>query len=574
MSISYFFSDAFKPAAIATACLLLAFHAGAQDIFIEPPLPVHYTMAEQGYFPTTLETPLLRGPSDARSTAGGQYNDVEGPDSRAQTASGIFPYEDPQPNFYQRHPGVFKPLDRSLGWLTPHDAFTSELDSLDNTSLTLDASVGVLTRQFSPELAMLKAGPLYFDLLWVGAGVTWSDFAGNSDFDRIVGERNGDGTIAYIDLGIRGLVRFTDTLYLSVVGNLMYLPFENKLALRFGAGGAAGFTARLNYSETIGDWDVLAYNEFLGSPGLVFSVQNGVDGTDSAGRYFYGIQNDNSANEFFNEGFVFFVNRIGLNASRLVLDNEWRLNLVADHADFWSSYQFKDHSKRDHAGVSLGYEGSVIPFAPRFSYDVSSVDGFETLWHQVSFDLTGRITENINWVSQAGYFFITGDDDNDSNQFIWQVGLDHTITKNTRHWIRVGETIFDNSLMAESVSSRFASWGIQQRLARQLYFDAFVQVVDSETTIPSMETRARLSSGMTVTYQPLDFTQVSASVLYDSTHEGSTEQDAEHWLYRAGVTQQLGLRLTGQLFYQYEVNDAESQAFQEHVVGMTLKRYF
>jgi hypothetical protein len=573
MSISHLFPDALKPAGIATAFLLNAFHAGAQDIFIEPPLPVHYTMADQGYFPTTLETPLLRGPSDARSTAGGQLNDAGGPDLRAQTATGIFPYEDPQPNFYQRNPGIFKPLDYSLGWLTPNDALTREIDPLDNTSLTLDARAGILTRQFSPELAMLKAGPLYFDLLWVGAGITWSDFAGNRDFDRIVGERNGDGAIAYIDLGIRGLVRFTDTLYLSVVGNLMYLPFENEVALRLGNGQDSGLTARLNYAETIGDWNVLAYNEFLGRPGLNWYGQGTVDAADRAGRYFYGFQTRGPANEFYNENFVFFSNRMGLSANRLVFDNQWRLFLAVDHTDYWRSFNFDDHSKREHAGISLGYEGTIIPFAPRISYDVYSMDGFDSMWHRAYLDLTGRVTENISWSSRVGYSITTGSN-NELDQFLWQIGLDHNITKNTRQWIRIGEGIFDNEVNAESLTSRFLSWGLGQRLGSKLYFETFVQLADSETIVPTMEMRERLSSGVTLRYQPLDFTQISASALYENIDPGSPAQDSDRWMYRSEIIQQLGLRLTGQLYYQYEVNDAEFRAFQEHVVGMTLKRYF
>jgi len=573
MSISYLFSDAFKPAAIATACLLPAFHAGAQDILIEPPLPVHYTMADQGYFPTTVESTLLRGASDARSIGGGQLNNEEGPDLSAQIATDIFPYEDPQPNFYQRHPGVFKPLDQSLGWLTPHNAFTFEPDSYDNTSATIDARLGVLTRQFSPELAMLKAGPLYFDLLWVGAGITWSDFAGNRDFDKIIGDRNGDGATAFIDLGIRGLVRFTDTLYLSIVANLMYLPYENEFAIRFGSGSNAGLTTRLNYSETVAGWDLLLYSEFLGRPGLNWYGQGTMDETDRAGRYFYGFQTSDAANEFYNENFVFFTNQVGLNANRLVFDNQWRLYIALDHTDYWRTFNFEDHTQREHAGISLGYEGTVIPFAPRISYDAYSYDGYESLWHRAYLDLTGRLTENLSWISRTGYSLTTGSRD-ELDQFLWQIGLDHTITKNTMHWIRFGEGIFDNEVSAESLTSRFVSWGLDQRLGSRLFFRTFAQFADSETIIPTLETRERFGAGMTIRYQPLDFTQISATVLYENIDQAAQSSDRDRWLYRTELNQQLGLRLTGNLFYQYEVNSTDPGAFKEHVLGMTMRRYF
>ena len=416
----------------ATFCLLFAVSAVAQNAIVEPPLPVAPLVEEQGYFPTLAESALLRGSNDARAIGGGLLSVEEGPDLSAQIATDIFPYEDAQPNFYQRNPGIFKPIDQSLGWMTPRDGLTFEADSYDNTSVTMDARLGILTRQFSPELAMIKAGPLYFDLLWVGAGITWSDFAGNRDFDKIIGNRNGDGATAFIDLGIRGLIRFTDTLYLSVIGNLMYLPYENEFAIRFGSGRDAGLTTRLNYSETVAGWDVLLYSEFLGRPGLNWYGQGEMGESDRAGRYFYGFQTSGAANEFYNENYAFFSNRIGLSANRLVFDNQWRLNIAVDHTDYWRTFNFEDHTKREHAGISLGYEGTVIPFAPRISYDIYSYDGYDSLWHRAYLDLTGRLTENITWISRVGYSFATGSR-RELDQFLWQIGLDHTITKNTMH---------------------------------------------------------------------------------------------------------------------------------------------
>lgn len=558
---------------ITILSMLFSVCSVAQQVIVEPPLPTAPAGNDVGYFPTLTESTLLRGANDARAIGGGQLDNEEGPDLSALIATDIFPYQDSQPNFYQRHPGIFKPIDYSLGWMTPHDGLTYEFDPHDNTSITVDGRLGILTRQFSPELAMLKAGPLYFDLLWVGAGITWSDFAGNRDFDSIIGNRNGDGATAFIDLGIRGLVRFTDTLYLSVIGNLMYLPYENEFALRFGSGRDAGLTARLNYSETYGEWDVLLYSEFLGRPGLNWYGQGTVDELDRSGRYFYGFQTTGAANEFYNDGFAFFSNRIGLNANRLVFNNQWRLNIAVDHTDYWRTFNFENHTKREHAGIALGYEGSVIPFAPRLSYDLYSQDGFDSLWHRAYLDLTGRLTENIHWISRVGYSFVTGTQQ-ELDQFLWQIGLDHTITKNTKHWVRFGEGFFDNEITAESITSRFFSWGIDQRLERRLFFRAFVQFGDSETIIPTLVTRERFGAGMTLRYQPLDFTQVVFTVLYENIDQAAPVTDRDRWLYRFELNQQLGHRLTGHLFYQHEDNAGEPGSFKEHVLGMTIRRYF
>ncbi len=553
---------------------IVAFETGipAQNTIVEPNLPTAPAY-NQGYFPTLSESALLRGSNNSRSL-GGALNEEEGPDLRRQTASDLFPYEDAEPNFYRRNQDFFRPLDRVLGWATPNNALTYELDSFDNTSLTLDGRLGFLTRQFSPELAMIKAGPLYFDVLWLGAGMIWSDYNGAQNSFTTNGRNNGDGTIAYVDVGVRGLLRFTDTIYLSVVGNLMYLPFENKVALRFGNGNAAALYSRFNYSETFGDWDVLLYDEFQGRPGLNYFGQASQSGIDRAGRYSFGFQSAGSSNQFYNENFVIFTNKIGFNATRLVIDNQWRFWGEIDHSDFWRTFSFSNHTQREHAGMWLGYEGSIIPFAPRLSYDIFSFDSYRSLWHRIYLDLTGRLTENINWGGRIGTAFGTGAVQRQGNPFLWQIDLDHTITQNTRHWLRFGESIFDNQLTNESLLSRFISWGIEQRLDRRLNATAFLQFADSEVAYPSMQSRQRSSAGVTLRYHPLDFTQIIATTLYEKITQATSGGDIDRWLYRLEANQQLGLRLTGNLFYQYENRAANQNGFTEHVIGLTLRRYF
>ncbi|WP_395747315.1 hypothetical protein [Prosthecobacter sp.] len=538
----------------------------------EPDLP-RPIASEAGYFPTLSESALLRGPSNSRSL-GGALNEEEGPDLRKQNATGLFPYEDSSPNFYQRNQNFFKPLDHTLGWATANNALTYELDSFDNTSFTLDGRLGFLTRQFAPELAMLKAGPLYLDVLWLGTGVVWSDYNGSQNTFGTTRSNRGDGTIAYIDAGVRGLLRLTDTIYFSVVGNIMYLPMQNKLALRFGNGNTAGLLTRLNYSETFGAWDLLIYDEFQARPGLNYYGQLSSSGIDRAGRYSFGFQSQGSSNQFYNENYVIFYNKLALTATRLVFDNQWRFGFGIDHTDFWRTFSFSNHTKREHIGFWLGYEGSVIPFAPRLTYDILSYDSYRTLWHRAFLDFTGRLTENINWGGRLGTALSSGGGARQNNPFLWQIDLDHTITRNTRHWIRFGENIFDNPLTNESLLSRFVGWGIDQRLDRRLHATAFLQYADSEVALPSMQRRRRSSAGFTLRYHPLDFTQIIGTTMYERITQAGPGGDVDRWLYRLEVTQQLGLRLTGNLFYQYEDRSAAQNGFSEHVIGISLRRYF
>lgn len=551
--------------ALFCACVT---QSSAQNTIVEPTLPAG--RVEQGYFPTLGESALLRGPYNARSPQGASLGNAEGPDISARTASGLFPYEDADPDFYQRNKNFFRPLNQTLGWLTPHDAWTIQFNELDNNSLTVDGNLGgIFTRSFAPELAHVKAGPLYFDLLWVGAGVTWSDYSGNLN----TAGSKGDGVIGYVDVGVRGVLRISDTLYISAVADLMYLPFANRFALQFGGGGGGpALLTRLNYSKTLGAWDILLYDEFVGQSSLNWYGSANVSGYDRAGRYFYGFQTSGPTNSFQNSGYARFGNTIGASLTRLVFDNSWRLWLTGQHMDYWQGYGFRNHGRVEHLGAALGYEGSRIPFAPRVSYDMYAYGRSNTIMHQVMLSLTGRLTENLNWVGRVGEYFTTGSRSTGSN-FLWNIDLRHSLSQNTTQSIGLGETVFYNNVVGDALLSKYAQYSINQRFGSRSYGNAFLQYADSETNLVTMQTSRRTSVGLAFNYQPLDFTQMNAAIIYEKAHQGTLSTD--RWRYTLTTTQQLGVRLTGSLLYQYENAQGNSTtAFSEHLVAVTLRRYF
>jgi len=541
---------------------------------VEPALPKEITTAEAtGFFPTQAEFPLLRGAADSRSLGVGW--DSLGPDVRMQTASGIFPYAEPAPNFYQRNPALFRNMDHLLGVFTPNDAWTVEgLEDrgLRNTALTFDANLGLLTRTFSPDLAMVKAGPLYFDLLWIGAGAVWSDYNGVQ-----LGPNNNDGMIGYIDVGLRGLLRLTDTIYLSVAGQLMYLPSINEFAFTLGAGNQSALAVDLFYGDTLGEWDVSFTSQFFGRPGLNFFANTTDAGADRAGRYWFGIQQAR-ANQFRNfedENAAFFGNLLALSASRLVFDNQWRFWSIIRHTDFWRGFDFDNHGKREQLSLILGYEGSTIPFAPRISYDLWSFDGYESLWHQFMLQFTGRLTENINWIGSTGYLFGTGNSTN-TGRYLWNMQFAHTLTARTNHTLSFGENFFTNDIADDALTSRYISYGINHHFARNLSLSLFAQVSDRENHIAggnrAGNTSERAGGGATLTYQPLDFTSITASVLHDRSLQPVDLYD--RWVSRISINQQLSLRLTGHVFYMYEESNGRQRPFTEHAIGASLRRFF
>lgn len=544
--------------------------AVAQKVASEPVLPVVDDQSA-GYFPTIAEDTLLRGPYDSRSLGGWLGGEIEGPDTRGQVATDLFRYYDNNPDFYQRNQNFFRPINKTLGVFTPFDGWTVESRRNQFASFTVDANMSLLTRAFEPELAHIKAGPLYFDVLWAGAGVIYSDF--NGDLTLYEGDSNDDGWLGYVELGVRGLLRITDSIYISAIANVIYLPFENELGLQLGNSTNPGLMFRLNINDVVAGWEILFFDQFQALSGLDIFVDADSPAIDQAGRYSFGFMSDRS-NDFYNNRLAYFVNTVGFHASRLFFDNEWRLNFGIEHSDYWRSFSFDDHGKSDRLILAMQYEGSVLPFAPRFSYEYWSNDGYDSLLHQVQMQLNGRITENVNWRGTVGYAFSTGDMV-EQNNFTWELALEQVLTRSTIHWIGVGDGYFYNEFQSDTRSARYARYGIDQRITNKFHIDAYAQYAYQEASANDrFPVRDRFGAGLEFHYRPLDFTDLSARAYYEQVDQSDTTDDTARWVYRLEWTQQLSSRLTGNVFYQYEEMNSLSRPFTEHLFGLSMRRYF
>lgn len=525
-----------------------------------------------GYFPTQAEDTLLRGAQDSRSLGHGLGPGVvEGPDNRGLIATDLFRYYDNNPDFYERNMDFFHPINVGLGIFTPNDALTVETRQMANASFTADANFNILTRAFNPELAHIKAGPLYFDVLWLGAGVIYSDYNGDQKISE--GDSDDDGWAGFVELGVRGLVRLTDSIYLSAVANVVYLPFENELALRLGNADNPGLLLRFNLNEQLGEWEILFFNQFIGRSGLDVFVDANSPAIDRAGRYSFGFLADRS-NDFYSRNQAFFMNTVGFYASRPLFDNIWRLGFGIEHADSWRTFQFENHGTRDWLGLWMQYEGSVLPFAPRFSYEYFSNDGYDSLTHLFQIQLTGRFTENLHWLGSAGYALETGVRP-EGNRFIWRWELDHTLSRNTNHWLAIGEGYIYNEFETDTRTARYARYGIDQRFGSRVTLRAFAQYAENEaSSTDRFPRRDRFGAGLNLMYRPLDFTDIRATAYYEQTDQSTTTDDSARWIYRVEVTQQLAHRFTGNLFYQYEEFNSDRTPFTEHFLGLSVRRYF
>ncbi len=250
---------------------------------------------------------------------------------------------------------------------------------------------------------------------------------------------------------------------------------------------------------------------------------------------------------------------------------------TAKHVDFWRSFDFTNHGQREQLSLVIGYEGSIIPFAPRLSYNAYTFDRFRSLYHQFGLNLNGRLTENISWNSNVGYLIKSGAGGKQNN-FLWRVGLTHQITSKTSQSISIGETLFVNDYSNDAVTARYASYAINHSFTRQFRAGFFVQISDrlsyiansnANSTVPSTSTAG---GGATLTYQPLDFTSINAAIIHsESLHPANTYNN---WVSQLSLNQQLSMRLTGTLMYQYQDSSGLQNHFTEHMVVLGLRRYF
>lgn len=521
-----------------------------------------------GFFPTSADLALL-GDKDYPRVSFTQ----EGPDARSQLASDLFMYESGQQDFFSRNREAFAPVNRVLGIFTPHKTFTMELPNAPLAGMTFDGNFPIFTRAYQPENAHIKAGPLAFDLLWLGAGALWSDYNGPITFT----DGAEDGWLSFIELAVRGTLRFTDTLFLSFSANLIYLPGSNEVAFQMLNNAAPTAAFELFYQKRLGTWDLLFFDRFMGRPGIDAFAQLREEGVDRAGRYQFGFFDAGRRTEFFASDNVWFVNQVAGRASSMIGTTDWRFQGEVDHFDFWRSFDFDNHNSRDSLGLLLGYEGNSIPFAPALLYRVSTFDQFESFFHRLQLQFEGRITENVTASASGGYLWSSGLDPNLSSA-LWNVGVNHRFSQRGNHGFGMGQQLFEDPFSPEVLFTTYYRYFVNYQLAQRLNAAAYAQYSDGERIV-SRDPRIGVGdvnfysvSGV-LTFRPWDFTSVTGSIIYQRTEPGDVMGESERWLYRLQVMQRLASRLTLQAMYQFEDFDG-GISFNEHLVSMSLRWYF
>jgi len=521
-----------------------------------------------GYYPTADEVELLGGESREmyRRSSGGI--NIGGPDAGSLTASGLWHQdEEPTDSFYETHAGLFAPIDSALGLLVPGEVIHVENDEPSRGNLYGYADAGFpLTRDFNPDLATMKAGPLYLDLISLSGTLLYSDYqgAGTAGDD--------DGWLSSISLAFRGIGQITDNLYLTVSGEVYYLPGDNEVGFYLGGGSPSFF--RLAYENTIGEWDYVVFDDFSARHRLsdIFDeVEH--DEIERAGRYRFGRTDDLRSTDYFDDESIYFVNRAGAGISGPLTDLV-RSSASFEHFDFWRTLDFDHTRSRDRLTARLDYSGEDWRVIPYLEYRLSALDDWGILYHSIWLGARARISENLRAEAKAGYFTTTGTA-NDTERPIYEIGLIHELGPDTTHSFYAGARHYFSE-ETDDLFANYARYSLTHRLGSRLRANGFVQYSQLDNLDGTVSEREGWSAGATLTGEISDYTTGQLGVHYDDWDFNSgPDTDRTRIIYRASVQQRLLPYLYARLLYQYEdVGGQGVSGYDEHLYMLTVTHLF
>ncbi len=536
----------------------------AQDGEVDPSTLVR--TLDNGYFPTYEELPTM--PQNYNGAGVQQFS--------YPTASGGIPYTSPDGQQGLNRLRKYNAIDRAVGFFEDHDSIAWETSRLQSGSFVVDGDWPFFNRRYNPGTAMFKAGPLFLDVVYVGAGFIYSDYTGEAQFS----DGEGDGATAIIDLALRGQLRLAEDVYLTAQVAVAYLPLENRIGFNAASafGGSPNLLLGFNYERGFGSWDVRIYDRFQGAfRFLDLFVGEGEDAFDRAGRYSFGISANESRgldNDFFNEDDVYFSNVLGASAGTLFLDDDFYFNLSVDHMDYWRGFGFDDHRKRDIGEAELAYRGLSLPFSPSAFYQIYSSDGFDSYYERMGLRIRGRLTDYITYRGEVGYLRGHGEGLSREESLFWNGVINHRLTERTAHSLYFGEDIVFDDITGDEAFSRYIGYRIQHQLSRRLSVSGGAQWSDDEALLGRGQNTQRSLYFAQTDYSLWTHSRIFARVAYEK-RDYETAGDNERWIGRLGFNHMLAPQVYLLNYYQYENVSGEGTGdFYEHAVGVSLRKYF
>lgn len=425
----------------------------------------------------------------------------------------------------------------------------------------LKGSWPFFTRSFDPDDAHLKAGPFYFQVVFAEAGVLYSDYDG----PRVFAPGEEDGFLGFVGFRLRAAARIAPDVYFTLDGRVIYV-FGDGVGLR--AADGLPF-ASLEYREQVGSWDILVYDHFGSYMPFYLGDEDGA--YERAGRYSFGFLGYGSGRT----GFLYdpiIYNRVGAQATR-PLDENWRLRLEADHADYFylDSDREDDHRSRQHAGIGVIAEPGQVPFSPYAMYDAYWFDDRDDILHHIHAGGTGRISERVTVDGRFGYLFRSGNQQM-HDHWLWSIGVRHRISERTHHGIRVGQDFVTSDFTGDALVADYVHYYFTHQVTDRVNFYAFAQWSDDEFLAGRFDRghADRETYGIRLTCRATDTVRASLGYRIDEWENSSAGTDYDRSIFNADLHALLSPRTNGYLRYQFE----DDEFFDEDLYMAGVRRYF
>lgn len=587
------------------------------------------------WYPTDVEEPRLGGSTGSELyTRGGSTNTL-GPDTKSLTKTGLWEYPQPEMNFYERHDEFFGPLENFLTVFVPGEGVyvgrsksRSESDYVDVDpelvgGVYLDFGLP-FTRRYNPDRAHLKLGPSYFDLLSITAAMLYSDLDAAPATRALYPD---DGWIGALELTARGLIRFTDNVYLSAVGTVYYLD-SGRVGFYFGNGNDANTRLRVNFgiNKEVGDWEFLIFDQFRTHYYLYDLYDDVEDGEIvQSGRYRFGRDNPRTAQatDYYNDDQLYFVNDAGA-VAYWDDETEWRLRVAGWRRDTWRTNDFIHTQGSYYGSLFLTYDRQDWRFAPFFEYWTRYDDDPESWRHVFWLGVQGPLSQNTNLLARVGYVHTDGVQrsltplpafstfngvsalsgaglfadpflnlgeipvtsifspvnssslaDTNVDRWLWEIGVSHELGPNTEHSLFGGAVAAEDAI-GDTYVANYVRYTIFHSFTERLRASFWGQYADFQNLdAPRGFDGNGVGIAALVSYALGDFGNISLRTLYDDINY-DLFPDLTRGIYSATLTHRLMSRLWASVSYQYSDYNfvTPSLDFDEHLYVLRLTRYF
>lgn len=466
--------------------------------------------------------------------------------------------------------------------------------------LDFNDSVGTpVERGFRPDSAELKIGNFYLDVMALTASMLYTDNKSLTENNRR------DDVAAALSLELKALYQLNDGLRVGVQGSLIWLPLDNRAGVqgfgisdpfaRFGLENGQLFSANVESSFTLGNWDILLYDYFrvengslyrLGDTGILDTYDGETFGSTEKFREQRLIYNQNSTGgtyidrsrqpNSFQADALDYINIAGVVARRM-LPTDLQATLGYYHENYWYSSASKAlktptrfYNYQDTFYAQLQSQRENLRFKP-YAYYRAEKDDTQTGWDQsVGGGIIGPITEQLMFQGEAGYSFTAaGLRDTET----WSAALLHDAGPFTRHSIEWFRQRTDPADLVE----QSLTYNLRQILGPYLRADLYLRRTAYEDQLnPANDSTEDLIAG-TLTHDLGDYGQLQFLAMYRILDfENPATADYNLLTLRLIYGFDLGETVSGTVFYQFERKDSTAigQDYYENLVALRVRKSF